>query len=146
MSEVGKRLGFDAPDFRDLPQVLLQCGKAVVREITRCVLDRQQPDGMPQKANAASTIAKKGHDHPVAEKQFRFAKESTYKLEARDQDSLVIGIRSATDGEIAAHLEEKGYHFFGVTDAADKEVYDILDTYLTKTVDECFEGVKGTRL
>jgi hypothetical protein len=140
MSELEKTWKLDKIELRELPQVLIQCGRAVVREITRCVLERKKPIGAPQKANAMSTVVKKGHDHPVAEKRFRFAKESTFHVEPRGEMSVVISCVSPEDGEIGARLEDRGYEFFGITEKASEDAYKIMDTFLTKAVVKAFEG------
>jgi len=140
MSELEKTWKLDKIDLRELPQALIQCGRAVVKEITRCVLERKKPDGSPQKDNAMSTVVKKGHDHPVAEKRFRFAKESTFHVEPRGEMSVMISCASAEDGEIGAKLEERGYEFFGITDKASEDAFRIMDTYLTNAVVKSFEG------
>lgn len=134
LGDIGK------PDFRELPQVLTQCGRAVVREITRCVLERQQPDGSPQRQNAQSTIERKKHDHPVIEKRARFTKESTFKVTPVSDSSVMITIASAEDSEIASHLDDMGYEFFGITDAASEEAYRIFDRYLENVVSRAFGG------
>ena len=130
------------PDFRDLPKVLKQCGRAVVKEITRGVLESKRPDGAPQKSNQMSTIVRKGHDTPVAEHQFRFAKEATYVVTPHDDHTIRIGVLNPEDSNIAAHLENKGYDFFGITEAGEEEAFEIMDAYLVKKVNEAFGGRK----
>jgi hypothetical protein len=129
-------------NFRDLVPVLKQCGRAVVREITRGVLERKRPDGLPQKANKERTIIRKGHDTPLRETQFRFAKEATYVVTPHDDHSIKIGVVNPEDANIAAHLQNNGYEFFGITEAAEKEAWEILDTYVAQVVKNAFEARK----
>lgn len=111
-----------------------------MREITRCVLEKVKPSGVAQKQNAPSTILAKGHDHPVVEKRFRFAREATYSVSPLEQNRVMITTVSPEDAEIGAHLEAHGYDFFGITDAASEEAYRIMDTYLCQKVNEAFGG------
>lgn len=135
---MNRRFELPPPDLSDLPQVLKQCGVAVVKEVTRSVMEQRKPDGTAQKRNAISTIVKKGHDHPVAEKRFRFAKVSTYLITPYEKDSVRISIPNPEDSNVAAHLHEQGYDFFGITDQAEEEAFDIMDTYLQQKVREAF--------
>jgi hypothetical protein len=128
------------PVFSDLQETLTLCGRHMVDGIIGCVTTRRKPDGSAQKQNAPSTIAKKGHDHPIFDKIGRFMKQGTYRVEPRDEMSAMISIFSPADSEIAASLEERGYEFFGITDPAADKAYEEMDKYLVRKVNEAFGG------
>lgn len=124
----------------DLKETLVACGRLVVRGIIDCVKTRRKPDGSPQKQNKISTIVRKGHDHPVTEKRWRFTKPATYKVIPVSDTSVMITTAGTEDGFIAAQLDKKGYEFFGVTDNAADEAYAIMDQYIVDKVKKAFEG------
>ncbi len=125
---------FGEISFDKLSETLIACGRIVVREIIQGVKSRTKPDGSPQKANAPSTVKAKGHDHPVVEKRHRFEQPSTYLVAPIEENTVAITILSPTDSEIAAGLDERGYEFFGITDKAADEAYDIMDAYLAQEI------------
>jgi hypothetical protein len=126
--------------FTNLIEVMQAAGVFVVDGIIKCVSKRVKPNGIPQKQNAASTIAAKGHDHPIFEKIGRFMKRITYLVTPRDDRSVVITIGSPADSEIAAHLDDMGYEFFGITDEASEKAYAAMDKYLCDTVKKTWGG------
>jgi hypothetical protein len=126
--------------FTNLIEVMQAAGVFVVDGIIKCVSKRVKPNGMPQKQNAASTIAAKGHDHPIFEKVGRFMKRITYLVTPRSETSVVITIARAGDSEIAAHLNDMGYEFFGITDEASEKAYEAMDKYLCDQVKKTWGG------
>lgn len=136
------KMFLDEPKFNGLQETLMACGRAVVMEIQRCVKSAIKPDGTPQKRNAPSTIKAKGHSHPVVEKRHRFEKSGTYVVMPLEANRVMITVKNPVDSEVAAHLEDQGYEFFGITEAAEEKAWKIMDAYLIKEMAESFGGKK----
>jgi hypothetical protein len=132
----------DEPQWFDLKETLLACGRAVVLGITGCVKAGVKPDGSMQKQNAPSTIKAKGHAHPVVEKKHRFEKPKTYNVTAIDENKVMITVTNPENSMIAGYLEDRGYEFFGITPAAEEKAWKILDAYIITKLADTFGGNK----
>lgn len=140
MKTTKPRWEFDEIRFESLEEAIRAAGNAIVLGVIRCVQTRQKPDGTPQKTNAPSTVARKGHDQPVVEHRHRFEKRGTYQVLTPTPRSGMVTMRQPEDAYIGAKLEEHGYEFFGITDQAYEQGDAIMDRYLRDQINRAWGG------
>lgn len=115
----------DAPDFRglsrfsaeELRKKYVELAEFIVEDNTSRIPKRIAYDGFPQKANAASTVKRKGHSTPLLDKRVLIDK-GRYRLVAGEGRRLVSILPPLSRMEPLRHLLARGYRYWGVSTEA----------------------------
>lgn len=108
------------PDLARLNEHLLEATRSVMRDVAReapreqarLIAERRRPNGAPQKANAPSTVRRKGHDLPLRDAGL-LANPAAYPI--RQTERGAIALLPPTRREVVRFLRRKGYGVWGVS-------------------------------
>jgi hypothetical protein len=120
------------PDFSGLLNVMQKAGSLVVDDIVANIVNRIQPDGSPQKEDAASTIRQKKQDHPLiggSPESPLLANPNTYAVEKIDDSSVSIRLKQYR-AKVGVYVENKGFHFFAISKPAADKANDLIKRYI----------------
>lgn len=97
----------------DYSEFMQKAGKITVNTIVHNIKSQVEADGQtPLKRNALSTFKKKGHHLSLIDKG-KLSSTSTYIINPKKKN-VIIKRKSIRD-KIGVYVEEKGYHFWGIS-------------------------------
>ncbi len=123
----------DATDFRGLSRyfaeerrkAFLLLADFVIRDNTSRIAKRIAYDGLPQKANAASTVRKKGHSVPLRDKRI-LENPANYQVVSSRGGNMVRILVPPSRVIPLTHLARRGYRYWGVSTEARQYAQKVL--------------------
>ena len=129
---------FKKLDLSDCNRVLMDMGHAVILEIHNMVERQEQPDGSPQKQNtqeyAEAKQRLKGYKTPLkgvaSESPYLSRKTGVAWIRQFIHPSTLHIYLNTKRWYVGYYLQQKGYWFMGITDAAYRRIKQLATNYL----------------
>ena len=147
---------------KDIENILRLCCKIVKEDIKNNVKRRKAIDGGPQKANAVSTVRKKGHNWQLRHRYDGFLDDTTYKISVYNDRAVIEfdypvnkysgkgGGRLLATRNVGILVENKGYYFWGISENAAAKCQKLIrgwfyGTIVPKIKTDLMRGLKNDR-